>query len=247
MEKRLKEGPVSGTDKIQETEKATLVTQAYIKEMGIDDISVKMIKSCLVSIKSLVQGNQDKNALPGYLQKVLANTSSYNFNHSQLTAHLASFAIGQMSWGSDEQKEKIIFIAFFHNVLLEDDHCKIYTNEMLDKAGLDAKAKELINKHALDTAALVQKFPKAPLGADDLVKQHHGSRNGIGFPEQASASLSPLAIVFFIAEMLANKLLSKPFNKDAAFLDINQRIPKGLKAKSIVECLEKLDFTSFSE
>lgn len=246
MDKKLKETKAPA-EKLADTQVAVQVTQQYIREMGLDDTAIKMTKSCIESMQKITKSVSNKSStLDKLLGQLLNNQSSYNFTHSQLTALLACHAIGQMTWGSEEQQEKIVFISFFHNILLKDDSfCKIETEDELKALNIPQKDKDDILKHAQNTALLLATYPKVPLGCDDLVKQHHGSRNGIGFPDQASASTSPLAMVFYVSEMLAHALLKRPFDQLGAFEKINLKAPKGTKTKSIIEAFEKLDFNKF--
>lgn len=245
MDKKLKEVKPA-KNKVAETGAAVAVTHQYIKEMGLDETALKMTKSCIDSMYEMVKNVGSKGStLDKLLSELLDNQTSYNFTHSQLTAFLACHAVAQMSWGSQEQKEKIVFISFFHNILLNDETCKIQTEEEVKALALPQKDKDTILKHAQNTAQLISQYPKVPIGSDDILKQHHGSRNGIGFPEQASASISPLAMVFYVSELLAHALLNKPFDQKATFEKIYQKAPKGTKTKNIIEALEKLDFSQF--
>ena len=64
-----------------------------------------------------------------------------------------------------------------------------------------------MSKHAQLAAELVQKYPHAPMGADQIIRQHHGIAHGIGFSETYGGNLSPMSIVFILSEGLADHII----------------------------------------
>ena len=72
--------------------------------------------------------------------------------------------------------------------------------------------------HALDAAQMVINYPSIPLGAEVLIKQHHGSTTGRGFVDRVSPSISPLAAVFITAEEFVKEILDRQGKK----IDVNE-------------------------
>lgn len=107
-----------------------------------------------------------------------------------------------LKWGNQDQIDKLSFVAFFHDITLETDElAKIHSMGQL-KAASRTLSKDDVNKvksHALDAAKLVSMSPKFPLGAETIIKQHHGAKSGVGF-DKISLSISPLSIIFMMAE-----------------------------------------------
>jgi len=56
----------------------------------------------------------------------------------------------------------------------------------------------------------VEKFPKIPSGVSTVIKEHHGSKGGIGFMDELSTSISPLSQMFIVVEDFVDSLLKVP-------------------------------------
>ena len=64
--------------------------------------------------------------------------------------------------------------------------------------------------HALESAKIVDQFPKIPQGIGAIIKEHHGSKTGVGFVETYSANLMPLSMMFIVTENFVDALLKIP-------------------------------------
>src|SRR5690606_12585819 len=136
--------------------------------------------------------------------------SSYLFKHTQILTYICLHIIKNIDWGNAEQEEKISFIAFFHDIALEkDEHAEIKTTIELKKANFPLAERQLIEKHAQLAAEFVSKFPHAPMGADQIIRQHHGTLNGIGFSEHWGNNISPISIVFIVAEEFTRIIMKR--------------------------------------
>ena len=117
-----------------------------------------------------------------------------------------------MGWGTGEQLQnnfdKLSFLCFFHDIhLSRPELLKVFSKEELENGGFSPEEEEIINNHANKIATFVQSFPHAPSGVDVLLRQHHGTLNGVGFTERYSASISPMAIAFIVVERFVSLLL----------------------------------------
>ncbi len=152
------------------------------------------------------------------LKKLLQNKASFLYKHTQLIIHVSQHIITNTEWGSPEQKMKLAFVAFFHDICLTDDkfaHYKSDTMVTIDTE-LSHVEKDVITKHAKMAADIVRNFPSAPIGSDVIIMQHHGQVSGQGFAHTYTNSVSPLAIVFIIAEEFSHLILAYPENTDLA-------------------------------
>ncbi len=71
-----------------------------------------------------------------------------------------------------------------------------------------------------------------------IIRQHHGSFSGIGFPAEKPSELLPLAKILFVAQDLAHTILT---NGDTPVVDILKGFLRKNKAKGLselVKCLE---------
>ena len=144
-----------------------------------------------------------------YISEYSADKSSYPFKHCQLNAFISAFIVERLDWGTKEHAEKMAFISFYHDILLtKKEYIIIDNNKDLENSNLNDSEKELVKNHAYRTSLLIQKLSRSPIGADSLIKQHHGMLSGIGFESKRfSNNLSPLTIIFIIAEAFGNAIL----------------------------------------
>lgn len=180
--------------------------------MGINDDTIALSQKHLSDIANTVKKHPTLKKL---LAKLLSNKTSYLFKHVQILTFIGNHVLKHIDWGNDEQIEKFSFISFFHDILIEnDDQAKVRSISDLKKIPLTPKQIELVKTHAQKAAELVYKYPKAPMGVDIIIRQHHGVANGIGFSESYSTNISPLAIVFILSEDFASAIIDSELNFD---------------------------------
>jgi HD-GYP domain-containing protein (c-di-GMP phosphodiesterase class II) len=192
------------------------------------------------SVQNMANIIDDFDEIEELLKNLKSNSNSYRYQHAVLNSALSYNIISKIEWGSAEQKEKVCFISLFHDILLEtDEQAKISSNKELKNSELSTKEKKLVEQHALKASLLIKSHPKAPYGADSIILQHHGMLNGIGFSKELNSSLSPLAIVFQIAEEYTDQLLNVDpefFKKDNVISALKEKYNKGM-FKKVVETL----------
>ncbi|MBL6989101.1 MAG: hypothetical protein ISR65_04960 [Bacteriovoracaceae bacterium] len=243
----LKDKNASKTDKMAATDCAMHMIAEKIKGSGIDEESIQLAKVSIETMSELAEDRKN-DGIAKLLKQLLDNPTSFNYAHCQLISHIACHIIKQMNWGSQEQQEKIVFITFFHDILLKTDElCTFHSEDELLMSSIGNDDRELVISHATQTAQLIRGYPRAPIGADSIIEQHHGSRNGHGFPSAISPlNLSPLAIVFIITESYVHYLLklspTNEFDHNNVIGYITETFPKAGKIRSTIEHLSKLKF-----
>lgn len=191
----------SATDKIKVIDSGMGIVADELLSMGL---SPQVAELANVSIESLSKVTKDFPTLDKLLTTLLTAKSSYRYRHCQLITYLAYELISAMPWNSEELREKITHAAFFHDIVLPSDKLAMINDaKSFEQASLTAEEKDLLNMHALQAALLVQSFPCMPLGTDTIIKQHHGSKNGIGFATSFPGDLLHLSMLFLIAEDVA--------------------------------------------
>ncbi len=189
-----------------------LVSAGIMRDVGITPGCLSLVDQSIHMMKNQIQ-KTDKLGI--FLKKLLDDKMSYAYRHSYLICALSHTLLPKMDWCSGDQRnvlfEKICMVSFFHDVYLEDERLiKISDGSELKKGGFTPREIDTINNHANKAALLVQSYPKLPQGVDQIIKQHHGVLNGVGFPEVLTASISPLAIFFLVVEDFATKILAIP-------------------------------------
>jgi len=196
------------------------ISTNLLSQLGISEDVVYLTDESIKYMQSLLSKN-DKISL--MLKELLSNTLSFSYKRSYLISLFGTILLPKLEFGSIEQKElytsKFVMVSFFHDLFLEDEKLlKINSYEDLQKLKKDLTKFEieLVETHANKISNLLLQYPKLPSGIDVLVKQHHGSSNGIGFPENFSNNISPMAISFIVIEdfvtqlILSNDLTSIP-------------------------------------
>jgi hypothetical protein len=240
----LRNDNISIEEKLRTVEQSHQMVRNMAKKMVIESETIQMAEA---SIDTMVSITDQIPTLKSILDLTMKNQMGLIYKHCLLISFISSHILKVMEWGTRDQQVKLAFVAFFHDISLQsDDHVKIHSQEELDAANLSEKDKEKIDKHALRSAKFLSRYYRSiPLGTDIIVKQHHGSRNGIGL-DNLSQNISPLAIVFIIAEewaMMAikNEETDYPMEKTQAveYLKRKYNLPA---FKKVLSVLEKLSF-----
>jgi response regulator RpfG family c-di-GMP phosphodiesterase len=149
------------------------------------------------------------------LKKLLAvlnaQKDGFIYTHSILAAFVSNHIIRRVSWGGESHIEKINFVLFFHDIMLAPIYLKHptlkYEEDLLFSDELSDKEKEVVLNHARLAAELIITYKRAPIGADLLIKQHHGITNGIGFAMEFKDDVSPLSKIVLVAEAFIDEFM----------------------------------------
>lgn len=176
------------------------------------------------------------------ISRLTANKTGYLFKHGQILTYICNHLMEHIDWGNEDQKKKISFVAFFHDIMLEnDEQAMIHSEVDLKQSQLDSAAKELVNKHAQLASERIQKYPHAPMGADVIIRQHHGITHGIGFSDTYGGNLSPMTIVFILAEDLTDQIIrsNASLNFEALINRMREKYPTQ-RFQKIIDILAKI-------
>ena len=147
------------------------------------------------------------------LAMLVENKSDYVYKHSVLTTYFASEIIKNISWGSNEQRDKIAFALFFHDIFLVPIYRKypgaVSEEDLLFRDDVSQEDKKVVLEHAKLAGQMVKTFPRCPMGADVIINQHHGMTSGQGFAVNFKDDISPLSKIIIIAEDVATNILIK--------------------------------------
>lgn len=229
------------------------------EEMSAADKSMELLSKKLLTIgmneETIKLAHQNMNVMAKnvkmypkmakLLERLLSNRSSYLFKHTQILTYVGLHIVKHIDWGTQEQQDKISFIAFFHDIVLEnDEQGTIKSSLELKKSEMTPEQKALVDKHAQMAAEFVSKFPHAPMGADQIIRQHHGTLNGIGFSEHYGNNVSPMAIVFIVAEEFTRIILKRetgPFDRQEMLRELKEEFPTS-RFQKVVDLLQTITF-----
>jgi response regulator RpfG family c-di-GMP phosphodiesterase len=193
-------------------------------------------------MKYMINSAKKAPGLKNLLKRLLKNKAGYLFNHSQFLTYVSAHIMDHLDWGNEAHKEKLQFISFFHDIALQNsEQAKIHSEKELKSSSLNEKEKDLVKRHAQVAATVISKYPNSPVGVEQIIKQHHGVANGLGFSEHYSQNISPMAIVFILAEDLVGSLIEPPkdFSYKVKISEMRETYPTQ-RFKKIIDTLETL-------
>lgn len=176
-----------------------------------EEIKQEMQEIATASAKVMQDVVKDSTQLKNLLATMLNNKSGYIFTHSLISSYVANHIIKNVTWGGEGQGEKINFVLFFHDIYLAPLYLKYpqlsLEQETLMSKQLSDKEKEIFLNHAKLAAELVVSYKRCPMGADVLIKQHHGMKKGTGFALKFPEDLSPLSKILIVAEAFVEQFM----------------------------------------
>lgn len=199
LTKSLEKDDLTVGERVAMTQVAFDIVSDLASKVGIDQHTYELAHASIGSMQKIVKNIPDLDSM---LSELMKNESGYRYKHSLMICLVGTRIIEILKWGNQDQINKLSFVAFFHDITLGSDaHAKIHSMGQLKAAAQNLSEDQVfkIKSHALDAAKLVSMYPKFPMGADTIIKQHHGSKSGVGF-DKISLNISPLSIIFIMAE-----------------------------------------------
>lgn len=231
---------ISEDEAVTATDRSIELLSKKLLTIGITEETINLAQKNMKTIQANVKKNPNMSKL---LNRLMQNKASYLYKHTQILTYVALHIVHNIEWGNAEQEEKICFISFFHDIALENDvQCQINSNNELKRSTLSSEQKTLVEKHAQIAAEYVTKFPHAPMGTDQIIRQHHGQLNGIGFSEHYGANVSPMSVVFIVAEEFTRIIMKhegETLDREAMLKELKEEFPTSRFSK-VIEKLQTL-------
>lgn len=232
---------LSANEQVSATSMMNELVSSKISELGITPETISEANSNMKQIASM--GNKSR-VMKDLLKNLINNSDNFLFQHTVMLNFLTNHIAKTMSWGLEEKRMKLSFVAFFHDITLKTPElAQIHSKVELHNARLSEEDFNLVENHAHKSAELITKFPHAPMGVDQLIRQHHGSLNGIGFQESFSSALSPMVLTFIVAEEFTHLVLKNSGHvipTDTIISMLREKFPTG-RFKRIIDGLAQLD------
>lgn len=233
---------LSEDEQVSAVDKGIELLSKKLLTIGVTEETINLAKKNMDSIRGSVKKHPK---LAKLIDRLLSNKTSYLYKHTQILTYISLHIIRNIDWGTPEQEDKISFIAFFHDIALENDtQCMIKTTAELKRAGFSTEEKTLVERHAQIAAEFVAKFPHAPMGADQIIRQHHGQLNGVGFSEHYGANISPMAVVFIVAEEFTRIIMKRetgPFDRNEMLRELKEEFPTS-RFNKVLDLLQTITF-----
>lgn len=238
----ISEEEVSAVENLSISSHAVKLLGDKLTTIGVTEETIELANKNLARLKKTTSAHPK---LARLLENMINNKSGYLFKHTQILTYVCLHIIKNIDWGSPEQEDKICFISLFHDIILENDEmAKIHSTQELKAARLNTQDRMLVERHAQMSAEIVTKFPHSPMGADQIIRQHHGMLNGIGFSEHYGANVSPVAIVFIVSEEFTRIILARetgPFDISEMITELKLVFPTS-RFQKVITLLESITF-----
>lgn len=132
----------------------------------------------------------------------------FHFKLINLTNYIGTQLILDMKLtNAEEQVRKFVFASFFCDMTLKNTALH-HIRKSEDTTGLSLEEQNEVNFHALQASELVSHYKDTPKEVSLIIRQHHGSFGGIGFPVEKSGQLLPLSKILIISQDLAYTILT---------------------------------------
>lgn len=195
----------------EKLEKVEQGIEAIAEQFFDDPVAKEVIElsnKCMDVMEDVIAEVPDLKSL---LKELMSNKASFLYTHSIMAGYVSDHILQQIEWGSKAHKEKLKFVLFFHDMYLVSVYKKhpelMYEESLIFDQNLTEEEKEVVVSHAAEAAEAIKRYPKAPMGVDAIIRQHHGTSNGLGFATSYKDDISPLAKVLIIAESFAEEVL----------------------------------------
>lgn len=211
-------------------------TKEIIHNLGITG---RVIEVCEASIERMEQDVMIRNdELSEYFQSLKQNPNlSFHFRFISLTNYIGTKLILDIySHEAREQVNKFIYASYFCDMTLKNPGHLLH-RKAEDSCALDLADQNEVNFHALKSSEIVASKDISKEIAL-MIRQHHGSFSGVGFPQGKSNQLLPLSKVLIVAQDLAFAILN---NSEAPALDVLKRFIRENKAESLQDLLLVLE------
>jgi hypothetical protein len=222
---RLREEGLSPEERIATTSNAYEFVKREISTIGLSPASIALADESIKGMQEYIEGNV---VLDDFLKTLMKSKATFSYKHIQLIAFVAHAIINLREWGTKEQRNRVCFVAYFHDICLLDDRLiEIHNIDELDQSELTSKEKQQVLNHAYNGSKLVKDMQRIPIGADTIILEHHGKLDGFGFTEEYSNNLSTMSIVFIIAEEFVKQVLKNhgKYNKQKILTNMYKKFP----------------------
>ncbi len=215
--------------------------QELVNKIGFTEEVQKITRTHVdLSLKVMTKAPRLKELI----DKLKKNSENYLSAHTVFCAYLSCAIAGQMEWGSNTTFYKLSLASFLHDISLENDVLTaITTREQLEAKRAQFTEKEIHDflQHPMTVGDMVQKMSEVPPDVDTIIRQHHESPDGSGFPRGLTYShIAPLSCVFIVAHDVTSAIFRdgpEQFQINQ-FLEANREKYKASQFRKIMACLK---------
>lgn len=180
------------------------------------DIDENITELANTSIKSMITAIRENPKLGSLLKMLLSSRISYAYQHAHLVCVIGNFIMSKQKWYEEKHLDIFAYAAFFSDITLKSvTQMRVNSEHDLKMAKLSDSEKEEVIRHANDAAELLNGTEFYTEYLFIVIRQHQGSKDGLGFPEEPSEEIHPIAKCFLVADAFVKIMLDPkgPKNK----------------------------------
>ncbi|MBT3585628.1 MAG: HD domain-containing protein [Halobacteriovoraceae bacterium] len=199
-------------DEISEALSATHTMMGQlIQKLGFSPDIIEVTEKSVHEIMKLA----DTHVAFSELLTKMRSRMDYLYDHSYLTAIVCCDILRKMKWATDEKISALCMASLFHDITLQDpDLAMIQNLDDLKLTKYDEKTRRQFERHPYEVADLLLDVDFVTPEVLDVVRQHHESIEGNGFPNKLRSSrLSRMVCTFIIAHEYVNEFYQVNFDE----------------------------------
>ncbi len=193
-------------DRILTTAHGHEIVRDSINKMGLEESSLQLSDA---SVASMIKSIKDSPQVAGLIKFLFSNKVAYAYQHCHLLALMGHYILSKQSWYKVEHLQILSFVSFFSDVTLKN-HQQMQISSMQDLAesNLTDAERNAVMTHARDAAAIIDGHPQVDDYIRTVLLQSHGKLDGVGFEDDPSEEIHPIAKVFIISDCFVKILLN---------------------------------------
>lgn len=214
-------------------------TREIVQSLGI---SGRVIEVCEASVARMMKSVMSKDdELRSFIQCLSKDRKlNFHFKLINLTNYIGGQLILEMAMPQhEEQVRKLICASYFCDMTLTNPG-HLYHRKADDAGALTLHEQNEVNFHALKASEIVSKNKDIETEVAVVIRQHHGSFSGIGFPVEKSSQLLPLSKILIVSQELAFAILTQT---EVPAMDVLKEQLRKIQSESLRELVNVLENT----
>jgi HD-GYP domain-containing protein (c-di-GMP phosphodiesterase class II) len=191
-------------------------------EIGFSQMSTKL---AMESVGDLMSELKERKDFKGLLNHVYKTDAPYSYRFSYMTSLVGHALVKRFPWSNEQNLQTIMYAAMFSDIGLNEAELRIRSEEDFNKAIMGKETKEALVKHAYTNGSRFKTVKGIPEDVSKTIIQHHGAHNGIGYPQNISTRITPLAMCLMVSQEFVHFILNgdNKINVTVAIESIKER------------------------
>ncbi len=192
------------------------ILQQYLTNLKINESLVDLTNNSIDHTLSLIES---ANSIQSEYRILYKNKLNYYYQRNHLLTLIGVTLLTKMKDVDSDEMKVFAQLVFFSDIYLKaQKEIEVSTMEDLNSAELSSEQRQNVLEHAKKAAELSKKIEGVSELIPNLIRQHHGSFDGRGFPSHFPNKLPPIIKAFMISDFYVKMLLSPKYPRRNAEL-----------------------------